>query len=170
MFINIWYDLTTPSLVKKVIKGKPYYYLRECQRVEGKPKIIWTIYLGSPETILDRVLNPEPHEVEIFEFGASAAAFDIASTLDIVSIIDRHVRKRTNAGPSVGQYLLLADAATDITLIFDKGNNSEDNMDAIDHGPYHFVGSLVPPHHQNLLAIPRKKLRTTIRSAGLRAL
>ncbi|HJW85315.1 MAG TPA: hypothetical protein VJ440_01615, partial [Candidatus Brocadiaceae bacterium] len=56
----------------------------------------------------DRVLNPEPHEVEIFEFGASAAAFDIASTLDIVSIIDRHVRKRTNAGLSVGQYLLLA--------------------------------------------------------------
>ena len=142
-----------------MIKGKPYYYLRECQRVKGKPKIIWTMYLGSSETIRDRVLNPEPHEVEIFEFGASAAAFDIASTLDIVSIIDRHVRKRTNAGPSVGQYLLLADAATDTTLIFDKGNNSEDNMDAIDHGPYHFVGSLVPTHHQNLLAIPRKKMR-----------
>src|SRR4030067_306950 len=108
MFINIWYDLTMPSLVKKVIKGKPYYYLRECQRVEGKPKILWAVSLGSRETILDRFLNPEPHEVEIFEFGASAAAFDIASTLDIVSIIDRHVPKRTNAGPSVGQYLLFA--------------------------------------------------------------
>lgn len=84
MFINIWYDLTMPSLTKKMIKGKPYYYLRECQRVEGKPKIIWTMYLGSSETIRDRVLNPEPHKVEIFEFGASAAAFDIASTLDIV--------------------------------------------------------------------------------------
>ncbi len=54
---------------------------------------------------------------------------------------------------------LLADAAIDITLIFDKGNNSEDNMDAVDNGHSHFVGSLVPTYHRNLLAIPREKMR-----------
>src|SRR6516164_4078253 len=37
-----------PSLTKKILRGKPYYYLRECQRVNGKPKIISTIYLGTP--------------------------------------------------------------------------------------------------------------------------
>src|SRR6266436_465684 len=26
-----------PSLTKKIVHGKPYYYLRECQRVNGKP-------------------------------------------------------------------------------------------------------------------------------------
>ena len=27
------------SLTAKRIKGRTYYYLRECQRVDGKPKI-----------------------------------------------------------------------------------------------------------------------------------
>ena len=35
------------SLTAKVIKGKTYYYARECQRVGGKPKIVRTVYLGS---------------------------------------------------------------------------------------------------------------------------
>ena len=41
-----------PSLTKKILRGKPYDDLRECQRVNGKPKIISTIYLGTPESIL----------------------------------------------------------------------------------------------------------------------
>ena len=38
------------SLTKKIIKGRAYYYLRECQRVNGKPKIIWQKYLQGVET------------------------------------------------------------------------------------------------------------------------
>ena len=34
------------SITKKVIRGKPYYYARECKRVDGKPKIVWQKYLG----------------------------------------------------------------------------------------------------------------------------
>ena len=29
------------SITKKMIRGKPYYYARECKRVKGKPKIVW---------------------------------------------------------------------------------------------------------------------------------
>ena len=29
------------SLVRKKIGGKAYYYARECQRVDGRPKIVW---------------------------------------------------------------------------------------------------------------------------------
>ena len=47
-----------PSLTKKIVRGKPYYYLRECQRVNGKPKIVSTTYLGSPESIRERLLRP----------------------------------------------------------------------------------------------------------------
>jgi len=53
----------------------------------------------------------------------------------------------------------LADETCDITLVFDKGNNAEDNLEAVDSGPFHFVGSLVPTHHLDLLAIPRRKMR-----------
>ena len=48
------------SLTKKIIRGKPYYYLRECKRVNGKPKIVWTYYLGSSERLLERLTRPQP--------------------------------------------------------------------------------------------------------------
>jgi transposase len=300
------------SLTKKVINGKPYWYLRECQRVGGKPKIIWTLYLGSAENVAERLSRPEPQRVAIEEFGASAATFDLAQALDVVGTIDRHVPKRGAQGPSVGQYLLLAalnrciapsskarlaswyrttalrrllpigpaqlssqrfwdnmdrvddaslvaierdlaaaavsrfqldlrwllfdatnfftfidsfnEAPTlpqrghskegrenlrllglallvtadgdvplfhqptagntpdavgfrsvtqellgrcrelagglcDVTLVFDKGNNAQDNIEALDNAPIHFVGSLVPTQHPDLLAIPRENMR-----------
>ena len=52
----------------------------------------------------------------------------------------------------------LAQGACDITLVFDKGNNAEDNLESAAKGPFHFVGSLVPTHHRKLLAIPRSKM------------
>ena len=301
-----------PSLTKKIVRGKPYYYLRECQRVNGKPKIVSTLYLGSAESIRDRLLCPQPAEVAFQEFGGSAAALSIAQALDVVATIDRYLPKRGTQGPSVGHYLLLAalnrclaptskaqiagwygktvlphllpltaaqltsqrfwdnmervspqqiaaieqdlaqtavsrfgldlrcllfdatnfftfldsfnlraklpqrghgkqghdhlrllglavmvttdgevplfhhtyagnqhDAVTfhrvaeqlfercrsfseqvrQITLVFDKGNNSEENLKLVDQSPLHFVGSLVPTQHPDLLAIPRKAMR-----------
>ena len=44
------------SLYKKVINGKPYWYLREMARVDGKPKMVSERYLGSAadiEALLD---------------------------------------------------------------------------------------------------------------------
>src|SRR5712692_5283155 len=96
------------SLTKKIIRGKPYYYLRESKRVNGKPKIVSTIYLGPPQRLLDRLLRPEPAQVALAEFGASAAVFALAQPLEVVPTIDRHVPKRGGQGPSVGEYLLVA--------------------------------------------------------------
>jgi hypothetical protein len=97
-----------PSLTKKILRGKPYYHLRECQRVNGRPKIISMIYLGTPQSIFDRLLRPQPCNLALREFGASAALFPIAQTLQVVTTIDRPVHKRGSHGPSVGHYLLLA--------------------------------------------------------------
>jgi len=58
----------------------------------------------------------------------------------------------------VDRYRVLTDGATDVTMVFDKGNNTEDTIEAIGK-EFHVVGSLVPRHHPDLLAIPRKKLR-----------
>jgi transposase len=301
-----------PSLTKKIIRGKPYYYLRECQRVDGKPKIVSTIYLGPPQSILDRLMRPEPAQVAIHEFGASAAVWDMAQAIDLLATIDRHLPKRGSQGPSVGQYILiaalnrciapcskahiadwyqktalhrllplssgqltsqrfwdnmqrvgekqiaaiegelaratvsrfgldlqcllfdatnfftfldsfnaraklpqrghskegrdnlrilglallvtsdgdvplfhhtyagnqhdsvtfqsvaeqllercrsLAQGACDITLVFDKGNNSEENLEWVGNSPFHFVGSLVPTQHKDLLRISRRAMR-----------
>lgn len=42
----------------------------------------------------------------------------------------------------VSRYKVLANTVENITIVFDKGNNSEGNLGEIDASPYHFVGSL----------------------------
>ncbi|MCK4304931.1 MAG: IS1634 family transposase [Candidatus Eisenbacteria sp.] len=44
-----------------------------------------------------------------------------------------------------------------VTLVFDKGNNSDENIQRLDASQLHFVGSLVPSHHPDLLKVPRSK-------------
>jgi transposase len=309
-----------PSIIKKTIHGRPYYYARECKRVNGKPKIIWQQYLGRAEDIIGALTAqrptpsplPKPSEAVVTEFGAVVALYDLARRLDLVAHIDRHVPKHGN-GPTVGTYLLVAilnrcvapcskasiaewfrgttlrrlvdieaaqlssqrfwdnmdrlsraaieaierdivvhmvhdfqidltqilfdatnfftfidtfndrctlaqrgkgkegrkalrivglallvsadchvpllhrtypgnqpdaptfrsltasliaryrqisDGTEHITLIFDKGNNAQDNLEAIEDSPYHFIGSLVPTHHPNLLKIPARRFRS----------
>jgi transposase len=53
-----------------------------------------------------------------------------------------------------GRYRQLAQGCEHITLIFDKGNNSKEAFQTLDHSPFHFVGSLVPSQHPDLLRIP----------------
>jgi len=314
------------SITKKMIRGKPYYYARECKRVNGKPKIVWQQYLGRAEDIIKAVTEQtsaqailsKPKEAIVVDFGAVAALYDLAQQLRITEHIDRHVPKQ-GAGPSVGTYLLVAtlnrcvapcskasiskwfqhtvlrrlldidskqlssqrfwenmdrvsreaieaierditvqmvrdfdidlkrvlfdgtnfftfidtfnersrlaqrgkskegrkalrivglallvsadfhvpllhrtnpgnqaDAPTfssltsalvaryreiaegteHVTIIFDKGNNSQDNLEAVEDSPYHFIGSLVPTQHQDLLKIPARRFRS-LESKGL---
>jgi hypothetical protein len=58
------------SLTKKIVGGKPYYYLRACKRVNGKPKIIRTVYLGSAESIEERLIRPKVEEISMRDFAA----------------------------------------------------------------------------------------------------
>jgi transposase len=60
----------------------------------------------------------------------------------------------------VARYRLFRGQCEDITLVFDKGNNSEENFRVLDASPYHFIGSLVPSQHQDLLDIPLKKFHS----------
>src|SRR6185295_11558870 len=101
------------SIIKKLVRGKPYYYARECRRVDGKPKIVWQKYLGKAEDIVAALTQPTsppaPQAAVVTEFGAVAALFDLAQRLRLVQHIDRHVPAgRGPSGPSVGSYLLVA--------------------------------------------------------------
>jgi transposase len=59
----------------------------------------------------------------------------------------------------VARYQMFKERCQRVTLVFDKGNNSEENMQALDSSPYHIIGSLVPTQHQDLLDIPARKFR-----------
>jgi transposase len=99
------------SLTKKTIRGKPYYYARECKRIDGKPKIVWQQYLGKAEDIVTAMTQgqgvAEPEHALVSDFGAVAALYDLAQRLKLAEHIDAHVPKR-GRGPSVGTYLLVA--------------------------------------------------------------
>ena len=99
------------SLTHKIINGHKYYYARVCKRVNGKPKIVETHYLGTVEKMIRSSQQsrdiPEAREVCIQQLGATAALYDIAKRLQLVEIVDRHVAKRKQ-GPTVGQYMLIA--------------------------------------------------------------
>jgi len=100
------------SLTPKVIKGKTYYYARECQRVDGKPKITKTIYLGTLDRIIAGVQEansvPTPQSVDIAGFGDVVALYDVAEEIRLASLIDEFVPKKRKQGLSVGQYMVLA--------------------------------------------------------------
>jgi transposase len=57
-------------------------------------------------------------------------------------------------------YRQLAQACDHITLVFDKGNNSKQGLVSFTETPFHFVGSLVPSQHPDLLAVSRGKFHT----------
>jgi len=53
----------------------------------------------------------------------------------------------------------LAASSDDLTLVYDAGQDSAANQAAIASSPLHFVGSLPPAQHPELLAVPAAKYR-----------
>lgn len=64
---------------------------------------------------------------------------------------------------------LLPDGVLDederLTLVYDAGQNSDDNYKTLDGTPLHFVGSLPPSDHPDLLAVPKDRYRVVDKEA-----
>lgn len=54
------------------------------------------------------------------------------------------------------RYKSMSHGCEKVTLVFDKGNNSKKNLPKLDGTSFHFVGSLTPSHHPDLLAVPKE--------------
>ena len=101
-----------PSLTPKRIGGHTYYYARYCQRVEGKPKIVRTVYLGKIEDLAAAAgaarQPPQPQETVVAAFGDVAALWHVAQRLELLPLLDATLPAKRAQGLSCGQYLLLA--------------------------------------------------------------
>jgi len=53
----------------------------------------------------------------------------------------------------IKRYRVLAKNLEHVTLVFDKGNHSEENLEGLVPSPFHIVGSLVPSQHRDLLDV-----------------
>lgn len=90
-------------------KGRPYLYIREIARVDGKPKVVSQIYVGSPERVASLASGTERGQVKlkVEEFGALWIARLMDLDIDLAAIIDNIVpRAARETGPSIGEYFL----------------------------------------------------------------
>jgi hypothetical protein len=102
----VMYSLNMVSLLKKIIRGRPYYYVEVSKRVNGKPKIFHETYLGTAEAIIQRLTTiPDPLEVEHASFGEVAALWAQAEELDMIRLIDEVIPQHPNREISIGTFL-----------------------------------------------------------------
>ena len=98
-------------LHKKMKNGRPYYYVREMARINGQPKVVKQVYLGSPERILELVSGKESEctRISAEEFGSLWMAHLIDSQVGLVPLVDSVIpRGKSETGPTVGEYFLYA--------------------------------------------------------------
>ena len=79
----------------KTKKGRPYLYVREIARVDGKPKVISQIYIGSPEKVAGLLSGKEADllNLKVEEFGSLWLAHLIDRDIDLCGIVDSVVPK-----------------------------------------------------------------------------
>jgi transposase len=90
-------------------KGRPYLYVREIARVDGKPKVVSQIYIGSPERVAGLASGAEkgPVKIKVEEFGALWLAQQMDQDIELAAIIDNIVpRAARETGPTIGEYFL----------------------------------------------------------------
>jgi hypothetical protein len=93
------------SLYKKLINRKPYWYLREMARVEGRPRMVSERYLGTAADIAAAVAGRDaaalPTRTRHLGFG-DAAAWGVLTRLGAV------IRPSPESCPSGRACLLLS--------------------------------------------------------------
>jgi len=90
-------------------KGRPYLYVREIARINGKPKVTSQIYIGSPERVAGLISGQTKplKTLKAEEFGGLWLARQIDNDIDICSIIDSIIPEADREkGPSIGEYFL----------------------------------------------------------------
>ena len=101
-------------LAHRVSRGKKYWSIVESRRVGGKPRQVILEYLGTADTLLQRLTDGDKVSISSYSHGDVAALLNQANVLDIVNIINKHVpagssgKKPMRDGLTVGASFLLA--------------------------------------------------------------
>ena len=97
------------SLQRHVVKGRTYWRIVESRRVNGKPRAVPVMYLGTADAMLERLLQAPAGRLRVrsFQHGDVAALKAAADRLGVIDIIDKHVPRQPRRAVSVGTTLLL---------------------------------------------------------------
>lgn len=96
-------------LYKKVKNGRDYYYIRETQRVYGKPTTINQVYLGTADKVQELLKQEKGRGFSPKEFGSIFVINELNRSVDLPGIVDDILppKKRTK-GPTLGELLFYA--------------------------------------------------------------
>jgi len=84
-------------------------YVREIARVDGKPKVVSQVYIGSPAKVLSFATGQEQGSIylKVEEFGALWLAQQINHDIDLCAIVDSVVVPADHEkAPTIGEYFL----------------------------------------------------------------
>ena len=148
------------SLKKKTIKGHIYWYAVEMARVDGKPKQVWQKYLGTAEKIVElkeKTAELSHIKLKSFQYGKTAALLSISNELNFIETVNKHDAK---IFPDLLDTLTkrltnLKVTTEDMILVFDKGNNSQVNIEDT-LSKMHIVASAKHNQAEELMDIPLK--------------
>lgn len=102
------------SIQPRISRGKKYWSIVESRRINGKPRTVILEYLGTSETLLQRLREENRFSIKSYGHGDIRALLNAAIELDVVPIINKHVQNTktgkqiTHEGLSVGTSFLLA--------------------------------------------------------------
>jgi transposase len=54
----------------------------------------------------------------------------------------------------------MAETGAELTLVYDAGQDSANNQELMEESPLHFIGSMPPSDHPDLLAVPARRYRS----------
>lgn len=113
------------SIVRKIIKGKSYFYLVESKRVDGKPRYTNQIYLGSADKIKAIYTSKNNDNIKVLSksFGSVACMLSVAEELKLDEII-RKVVPDNNYKLSIYQHSIMQSIA--------RFNESQSKADSVD--------------------------------------
>ncbi len=99
-------------LYKKIKNGREYYYIRETQRVYGKPTTINQVYLGTSDKVQAFLRGLDRKHREGFspkEFGSVFLFHELDRAVDLAGLVNQILppKKRTR-GPSLGELFFYA--------------------------------------------------------------
>jgi transposase len=102
------------SIQPRVSRGKKYWSIVESRRVNGKPRTVILEYLGTADTLLERLQQGRRITLKSYTHGDCAALLSAAIDLGIVNTINKYVptspagNRPKRDGLTIGASLLLA--------------------------------------------------------------
>jgi len=98
------------ATIRKQKVGKyTYWQIIESKRVDGKPRPVMLIHLGTAEQLLYRLKDgPRQKKIRSASHGAVCALWKIVEELNLVNIFNQHFSPQLRDGLPVGKSLLLA--------------------------------------------------------------